>query len=94
MKRRRTFQQIQEKKDSGNSESSGDNNNNVKRRSLNGRRLKRPSDGPSTPSTPSKPKDENISLFVILSAIELIYVHGIIVLLQNFIMRILSFIPH
>ncbi|PKC64922.1 hypothetical protein RhiirA1_395673 [Rhizophagus irregularis] len=52
------------RKDSGNSESSGDNNNNVKRRSLSGRRLKRPSDGPSTPSTlstSSTPKDENIS---------------------------------
>ncbi|CAB4439514.1 unnamed protein product [Rhizophagus irregularis] len=46
------------RKDSGNSESSGDNNNNVKRRISNGRRLKRPSNGPSTPSTP---KDENIS---------------------------------
>ncbi|PKC07481.1 hypothetical protein RhiirA5_399827 [Rhizophagus irregularis] len=52
------------RKDSGNSESSGDNNNNVKRRISNGRRLKRPSDGPSTPSTlstSSTPKDENIS---------------------------------
>ncbi|CAB5345350.1 unnamed protein product [Rhizophagus irregularis] len=51
------------RKDSGNSESSGDNNNNTKRRSSNGRRLKRPSNGPSTPSTPkpSTPKDENIS---------------------------------
>ncbi|PKY57677.1 hypothetical protein RhiirA4_510520 [Rhizophagus irregularis] len=52
------------RKDSGNSEFSGDNNNNVERRSLNGRRLKRPSDGSSTPSTlstPSTPKAENIS---------------------------------
>ncbi|CAB5377761.1 unnamed protein product [Rhizophagus irregularis] len=45
------------------SDSDSDNNNNVKRRSSNGRRLKRPSNGPSTPSTPkpSTPKDENIS---------------------------------
>ncbi|CAB4439508.1 unnamed protein product [Rhizophagus irregularis] len=39
-------------------ESSGDNNNNVKRRISNGRRLKRPSNGPPTPLTP---KDEYIS---------------------------------
>ncbi|PKY32481.1 hypothetical protein RhiirB3_450689, partial [Rhizophagus irregularis] len=42
-------------------ESSGDNNNNVKRKSSNGRRLKRPSNGPSTPSTPSTPKDSRQS---------------------------------
>ncbi|CAB4445496.1 unnamed protein product [Rhizophagus irregularis] len=46
------------RKGSGNSESSGDNNNNVKRRSSNGRRLRKPSNGPSTPSTP---KDEIFS---------------------------------
>jgi hypothetical protein len=49
------------RKDSGNSDSSGGStsNNNVKRKSSNGRRLKRPSHNGS--STPSTPKDENIS---------------------------------
>ncbi|GBC32578.2 hypothetical protein GLOIN_2v841758 [Rhizophagus irregularis DAOM 181602=DAOM 197198] len=46
------------RKGSGNSESSCDNNNNVKRGSSNGRRLRKPSNGPSTPSTP---KDEIFS---------------------------------
>ncbi|PKB98518.1 hypothetical protein RhiirA5_506147 [Rhizophagus irregularis] len=42
-----TFQQIQEE--------------NIPRKSSNGRRLKRPSNGPSTPSTPSTPKDSRQS---------------------------------
>ncbi|CAB5297561.1 unnamed protein product [Rhizophagus irregularis] len=60
---RRMFQQIQEENIPVivNLVVNGDNNNNVKRKSSNGRRLKRPSNGPSTPSTPSTPKDSRQS---------------------------------